>query len=272
MRPDRRMYRRAEPGTEPRRIVARCGSGRRTGSAAVRSTRTGRSGSRSITDQHITYFIESGMMSEQILGKSDPTGKPISTACFSGTITGLYGDVLQGWALDTQQPDERLAVEVYIDGACVSLVRADQFHPNAGAGDPFHGFGVQLRQSWLEDAKHISARWPIAVTGLPVTCICPLRPAKSMHRSRLRSGTAVVCGSAAGHGTRMRRNVMCTSPSAKAAGYLARLLAIPITRHWFIAPPATTASVLICLGNWPTANCILWTSKTISDIRFPAAR
>ncbi|WP_032610208.1 hypothetical protein, partial [Pseudomonas syringae] len=65
-------------------------------------------------------------MSEQILVKPGTTGQPLSDTPFKGAIIGLYGDVLQGWALDTVKPDERLVVEVYIDGACVSLVRADQ--------------------------------------------------------------------------------------------------------------------------------------------------
>lgn len=77
---------------------------------------------------------------------------------YHGEITGLYGDVLQGWALDTAQPGTRLVIEVLIDGASVVLARADQFQPNAETGDQFHGFGVQLRQSWLDDARHISAR------------------------------------------------------------------------------------------------------------------
>ncbi|SDX27180.1 Glycosyltransferase, GT2 family [Pseudomonas syringae] len=96
-------------------------------------------------------------MSEHILN-TPATGHPLNDTRYSGAITGLYGDVLQGWALDTAQADERLVVEIYIDGACVALVRADQFHPGAEAGDQFNGFGVQLRQSWLDDAKHIGAR------------------------------------------------------------------------------------------------------------------
>jgi GT2 family glycosyltransferase len=75
-----------------------------------------------------------------------------------GVITGLYGDVLQGWVLDTAQPDERLIVEVLIDGASVSLMRADQFFPDAPLGDDFHGFAVHLHRSWLDTARHISVR------------------------------------------------------------------------------------------------------------------
>ncbi|HEX8593752.1 MAG TPA: glycosyltransferase [Pseudomonas sp.] len=79
-------------------------------------------------------------------------------APIQGAIVGLYGDVLQGWALDTTRPETTLVVEILVDGACVALTRADQFYPEANAGDDFHGFTVQLRQGWLDEARHISAR------------------------------------------------------------------------------------------------------------------
>jgi GT2 family glycosyltransferase len=98
-------------------------------------------------------------MSEEVITKPMAAiGQLESPATLRGAITGLYGDVLQGWALDIAQPDQRLVVEVLIDGACVSLVRADQFQPSVEMGDQFHGFGVQLRQGWLDDARHITAR------------------------------------------------------------------------------------------------------------------
>ena len=77
---------------------------------------------------------------------------------FSGAILGLQGDVLHGWAMDTTQQEHRPVVEVFIDGASVALVRADQYEPNAPAGDQFHGFAVQLRQRWLDKARLITAQ------------------------------------------------------------------------------------------------------------------
>ncbi|MBB3102463.1 glycosyltransferase family 2 protein [Azomonas macrocytogenes] len=77
---------------------------------------------------------------------------------YLGEITGLYGDVLQGWAMDSSQPDLRLAVEIYIDHIFVALVRADQEQPLDVAGDGFHGFVAHLRENWLTNARHISAR------------------------------------------------------------------------------------------------------------------
>jgi GT2 family glycosyltransferase len=79
-------------------------------------------------------------------------------APIKGAIVGLYGDVLQGWALDNRRPEQTLVVEILVDGACVALARADQFYPDPQAGDDFHGFTVQLRQEWLDEARHISAR------------------------------------------------------------------------------------------------------------------
>lgn len=80
-------------------------------------------------------------------------------AGIQGAITGLAADVLHGWAFDPQAPGLRLAVEIYIDDACVALTRADldQWLDDA-TGDGFHGFAVQLRKAWLSDGAHISAR------------------------------------------------------------------------------------------------------------------
>ncbi|MDV7209641.1 glycosyltransferase family 2 protein [Azotobacter beijerinckii] len=75
-----------------------------------------------------------------------------------GAITGLHGDVLQGWALDPDNPDLRLAVEIYLDHAFVALVRADRQQSLEAPGDGFHGFAVQLRPNWLANARHIAAR------------------------------------------------------------------------------------------------------------------
>lgn len=97
-------------------------------------------------------------MSEEVVDKPIANERLVVESSLKGAITGLYGDVLQGWALDTARPDQRLVVEICIDGACVTLARADQFQPNASIGDQFHGFGVQLHQSWLDEARHISAR------------------------------------------------------------------------------------------------------------------
>lgn len=77
---------------------------------------------------------------------------------FSGAILGLQGDVLHGWAMDNTQQEHRPVVEVFIDGASVALVRADQYEPTAPAGDKFHGFAVQLGQRRLDDARLITAQ------------------------------------------------------------------------------------------------------------------
>ncbi|MBA1204431.1 glycosyltransferase [Pseudomonas capeferrum] len=97
-------------------------------------------------------------MSKYVLDKSEMGNQPPPTTRFAGAITGLYGDVLQGWAVDTVEPDQRLVIEICIDGGCVTLIRADQFEPNAKTGDQFNGFAVQLRQGWLDEARHITAR------------------------------------------------------------------------------------------------------------------
>ncbi|MBD8793246.1 glycosyltransferase [Pseudomonas syringae] len=93
-------------------------------------------------------------MSEKVFNTAD-TGL---NSPFSGAISGLYGDVLQGWALDNSQPDQRLVIDICIDGTSVAVVRADQYQPDASTGDQFHGFSVQLNSYWLQIGRQISAR------------------------------------------------------------------------------------------------------------------
>ncbi|MGE8043366.1 glycosyltransferase family 2 protein [Pseudomonas monteilii] len=107
-------------------------------------------------------------MSRHVLDESQADTASLPMTRFTGLITGLYGDVLQGWALDTLNPGQRLIVEIYIDGASVAIARADLFEARATEGDQFNGFAVQLRQSWLNQARHISvkiANEPVSLPG-----------------------------------------------------------------------------------------------------------
>lgn len=96
-------------------------------------------------------------MTEHLLDQKQ-TAQPVALPAFSGAIFGLQGDVLHGWAMDNTQPENRPVIEVFIDGASVALARADQYEPNAPMGDQYHGFAVQLRQRWLDEACLITAR------------------------------------------------------------------------------------------------------------------
>lgn len=106
-----------------------------------------------------------------------------TTTC--GQLTGLYGDVLQGWALDTAKPDLRLVVEIYVDGSSVAFVRANEFCPDAAAGDQFNGFAIQLRESWLNSSHVIAARianqseWLTGTIQLPAALPSEPAPAAS---------------------------------------------------------------------------------------------
>ncbi|WP_033728139.1 glycosyltransferase family 2 protein [Pseudomonas parafulva] len=104
--------------------------------------------------------------------------QPVAIQAFKGAILGLQGDVLQGWAIDTAQPDQRPVVEIFIDGAGIALARADQYEPQAPQGDQFHGFAVQLRESWLAEAKVISARIANQPFTLDGTVVLPASPSK----------------------------------------------------------------------------------------------
>lgn len=81
---------------------------------------------------------------------------PLSTPC--GALTARCGDMVLGWAWNPASPTARLAVELYVDGVFVALVRADQAQPEPAAGDGFHGLAARLRPDWLLPGSVISAR------------------------------------------------------------------------------------------------------------------
>lgn len=115
-------------------------------------------------------------MTLNVLDERSAGHKPVALSSFRGCINGLYGDVLQGWAMDATHPDQAPVIEVLVDGASVAFVRADQYEPNAPHGDQFHGFTVQLRQNLLADANLITAQ--VANTGfrLEGEILLPSRP------------------------------------------------------------------------------------------------
>ncbi len=95
-----------------------------------------------------------------------------------GALTALHGDVVEGWAYDPNNPEQRLVVEVYVDEAYVGIARADLEQPHDAPGDGFHGFLFQIRSEWLQKAKRISARlanqgpWLADSILLPQTTSC----------------------------------------------------------------------------------------------------
>lgn len=93
----------------------------------------------------------------------------------AGALTGLYGNILTGWALNPADPEQRLVVEIYVDGAWVGVIRADQEQPADVEGDGFHGFSFAIKQQWLQNARSINTRiankgpWLEQTITLPVT-------------------------------------------------------------------------------------------------------
>lgn len=76
-----------------------------------------------------------------------------------GRVTGLHGTVLQGWATDTSDPDQYLAVEVYYDGLFGHLARADEsvIEPEVPPAQG-HGFLVRLKPAWLAACRRLTVR------------------------------------------------------------------------------------------------------------------
>lgn len=136
-------------------------------------------------------------MTQDLLQKPQAGQPPVALHAFDGAILSLQGDVLQGWAMDTAEPEQRPVVEVFIDGASVALARADQYEPQAPLGDQFHGFTVQLRQAWLADARVITARianQPFTLGGQLVLPVAPSLEAAAIASQVWHTGGLRVAG------------------------------------------------------------------------------
>ncbi len=104
-------------------------------------------------------------MTHSLLDQTLTNQHPNSMPTFSGAILGLQGDVLHGWAINDAKPDECAVVEVFIDDVSVAFARADRYEPSAPTSDQYHGFVIQLRQSWLDDARIVNVR----IANQPIT-------------------------------------------------------------------------------------------------------
>lgn len=86
--------------------------------------------------------------------KAKPAPKAKAATRWHGALEGMHGGLLYGWAIDAQQPDARVVLEVCLSGEVVGCLIADvartdrteQFAAAAGAkpADPCHGFVADL--------------------------------------------------------------------------------------------------------------------------------
>jgi len=66
---------------------------------------------------------------------------------YQGELNGLTGSLLHGWAFNPKSPDERVVVEVYLDGISLGVTVANIFEPDLKQnhiGDGEHGFSFIL--------------------------------------------------------------------------------------------------------------------------------
>ncbi len=70
-----------------------------------------------------------------------------------GFVDGVTGTAIDGWAFEPAHPDERVVVELRLDGQTVATAVADRHRTDlirAGIGDAFHGFRFALKPGLSE--------------------------------------------------------------------------------------------------------------------------
>ncbi|MBZ9539957.1 glycosyltransferase [Modicisalibacter tunisiensis] len=88
-----------------------------------------------------------------------------------GRLTGLYGNLLKGWAWDAASPGRRWAIAIHGDGRPLALAQAEDFHPEA-PGDGAYGFSVVLSDAQLDACRQLTltlanAERPLDTLTLP---------------------------------------------------------------------------------------------------------
>jgi GT2 family glycosyltransferase len=76
-----------------------------------------------------------------------------------GQIDGLIGQGLSGWALRPATPEERLWIELIVDGFSLGIGRAEHFHPKAASyGDGCYGFWIPVPAAVVENPLEVGVR------------------------------------------------------------------------------------------------------------------
>jgi GT2 family glycosyltransferase len=91
-----------------------------------------------------------------------------------GSLDGPVYGAARGWAFDPENPHERIAVELSVDGTLWETIAANMYRDDldrAGVGDGAHSFSVTLPPEYLDGKMHVlSARiagTEVALTGSP---------------------------------------------------------------------------------------------------------
>ena len=76
---------------------------------------------------------------------------------FQGHVDTVQPDRVVGWAWNKSQPDQRVSVELLIDGKVQASVRAEVFRRDlvdAGIGDGCHGFSLLVPEEAMSRGRH----------------------------------------------------------------------------------------------------------------------
>jgi hypothetical protein len=86
-----------------------------------------------------------------------------------GYIDGITKGWVHGWALDPDQPLERIELEVHFDGSPVGRCVADRHRPDLearGIGDGRHGFQIELPKQLEPGSAHSILIHPVGTTNV----------------------------------------------------------------------------------------------------------
>lgn len=109
------------------------------------------------TDIEVASNILAAVPSKQPAAKITQSTVKISGAAVSGEVTGLMNGALEGWAVNSTNPDTPAKVDIHDNGKLLATVTANLLHvaaQKAGFGKGYHGFSYQLPRSLYDKEQH----------------------------------------------------------------------------------------------------------------------
>lgn len=89
--------------------------------------------------------------------KAGDIGKRFDVAEIEGYVDSVRGGLVEGWVWNRNAPNASLPIEVWVDGKLSLLGKADHLRTDlreAGAGDGYHGFSVELPPNYRDGEAH----------------------------------------------------------------------------------------------------------------------
>ncbi len=109
----------------------------------------------------VEVFYKNTKLNGENLLKRDKIGEILNQTGIvehiKGNIDAIEGYYIYGWVYNPESPDEKVEINVYIDGKNIAEGIADKYRKDleeAGIGDGKHAFEIKIPEKYLDEKEH----------------------------------------------------------------------------------------------------------------------